>query len=91
MVQQEPEDGFHTGHCRGQVPSTHEPDPTCTCFWMPAGMCWPSSELPTRPEMGRDPNTPEWVQHIAFKVRDRETLLQFRHHLRIKWGEGCWA
>ncbi|MEZ5723186.1 MAG: VOC family protein [Paracoccaceae bacterium] len=29
-------------------------------------------ELPTKPEMGRDPNTPKWVQHIAFKVKDRQ-------------------
>ena len=38
-------------------------------------------ELPERPDMGRDPNTPEWVQHIAFRVRDRAELLQFRAHL----------
>ena len=25
--------------------------------------------------MGRDPNTPPWVQHLAFKVKDRDTLL----------------
>jgi len=31
--------------------------------------------------MGRDPNTPEWVQHIAFKVENRDTLLQFKQHL----------
>jgi catechol-2,3-dioxygenase len=31
--------------------------------------------------MGRDPNTPEWVQHIAFKVKDRATLLEFKAHL----------
>ena len=26
-------------------------------------------ELP-QPDMGRDANTPDWVQHIAFKVKD---------------------
>ena len=31
--------------------------------------------------MGRDPNTPEWVQHIAFKVKDRAELLKFKAHL----------
>ena len=31
--------------------------------------------------MGRDPNTPVWVQHIAFKVKDRETLIRFKEHL----------
>jgi catechol-2,3-dioxygenase len=25
-------------------------------------------ELPNSPAMGRDPNTPEWVQHLALKV-----------------------
>ena len=25
-------------------------------------------ELPNSPAQGRDPHTPEWVQHIAFKV-----------------------
>jgi catechol-2,3-dioxygenase len=25
-------------------------------------------ELPNQPEMGRDQNTPDWVQHIAFEV-----------------------
>ena len=25
-------------------------------------------ELPNAPEMGRDPNTPDWVQHIALEV-----------------------
>lgn len=31
--------------------------------------------------MGSDPNTPSWVQHIAFKVRDRAELLEYRAHL----------
>jgi len=35
-------------------------------------------ELPTQPPMGRDPNTPEWVQHIAFAVKDRAELLVFK-------------
>ncbi len=32
-------------------------------------------ELPTRPDMDRDHNTPEWVQHIAFEVEDYDALL----------------
>ena len=65
-----------------RVPSTHEPDPYMHVFLdAGGGNVLAFFELPTRPEMGRDPNTPEWVQHIAFKVRDRETLLQFRAHL----------
>lgn len=65
-----------------EVPSTGEPDPYMHVF-LDAGNdnVLAFFELPTQPEMGRDPNTPEWVQHIAFKVRDRETLLEYRDHL----------
>jgi catechol-2,3-dioxygenase len=31
-------------------------------------------ELPAAAPMGRDRNTPEWVQHIAFKVDSMDTL-----------------
>jgi glyoxylase I family protein len=31
-------------------------------------------ELPEQKAMGRDQNTPEWVQHIAFKVDNFEAL-----------------
>ncbi len=44
-------------------------------------------ELPTKPEMGRDPNTPIWVQHIAFKVKDRDTLIAFKDHLEANGVE----
>ena len=65
-----------------RVPSTQEPDPYMHVF-LDAGQgnVLAFFELPTKPEMGRDPNTPEWVQHIAFKVKDRETLLAFRARL----------
>jgi catechol-2,3-dioxygenase len=41
-------------------------------------------ELPGQPEMGRDPNTPAWVQHIALKVADEAALLAAKAHI-----EGC--
>jgi len=41
-------------------------------------------ELPTKPKMGRDPNTPVWVQHLAFKVKDRDELLKFKAHLEAE-------
>ncbi len=71
------------------VPSTHEPDPYMHVF-LDAGMgnILAFFELPTQPEMGRDPNTPEWVQHIAFKVKDRDTLIEFKDHLESK-GIDC--
>lgn len=65
-----------------QVPSTKAPDPYMHVFLdAGGGNILAFFELPTQPEMGRDPNTPEWVQHIAFKVKDRQTLLAFRAHL----------
>ncbi len=74
--------GFVLAIAEDRVPSTHEPDPYIHVFLdAGAGNVLAFFELPTKPDMGRDPNTPEWVQHIAFKVRDRGTLLQFKSHL----------
>jgi catechol-2,3-dioxygenase len=65
-----------------EVPSTGQPDPYMHVFLdAGAGNVLAFFELPTRPPMGRDPNTPAWVQHIAFKVRDRAELLAFKRHL----------
>lgn len=70
------------------VPSTHEPDPYMHVFIdAGAGNILAFFELPTKPEMGRDENTPEWVQHIAFKVKDRDTLIEYREHLEKKGVE----
>ncbi|MEM1433141.1 MAG: VOC family protein [Pseudomonadota bacterium] len=59
-----------------RVPSTKAPDPYMHVF-LDAGMgnVLAFFELPNSPEMGKDPNTPEWVQHIAFEVETREELL----------------
>jgi catechol 2,3-dioxygenase-like lactoylglutathione lyase family enzyme len=65
-----------------EVPSTHEPDPYMHVFLdAGGGNVLAFFELPTRPQMGRDPNTPAWVQHIAFRVKDRAELLAFKAHL----------
>jgi len=58
------------------VPSTKEPNPYMHVF-LDAGMgnVLAFFELPDSPEMSRDSNTPEWVQHIAFEVADMEALL----------------
>ena len=65
-----------------QVPSTREPDPYMHLFLDAGnGNVLAFFELPTKPEMGRDPNTPVWVQHIAFKVKDRDTLVAFKENL----------
>ena len=71
-----------------QVPSTKEPDPYMHVFLDAGhGNILAFFELPTKPEMGRDPNTPIWVQHIAFKVKDREELIKFKEHLEAKGVE----
>jgi catechol 2,3-dioxygenase-like lactoylglutathione lyase family enzyme len=58
-----------------KVPSTHAPDPYMHLF-MDAGHgnVLAFFELPNSPPMGRDGNTPDWVQHIAFKVSSVDEL-----------------
>ena len=64
------------------IPSTKDPDPYMHVF-LDAGMgnVLAFFELPTKPKMGRDENTPVWVQHIAFQVKDKDTLLQHKKQL----------
>jgi catechol 2,3-dioxygenase-like lactoylglutathione lyase family enzyme len=64
-----------------QVPSTHAPDPYMHLF-MDAGNgnVLAFFELPNSKPMGRDPNTPDWVQHIAFKVGSVKELEQTKAH-----------
>lgn len=58
-----------------RVPSTKEPDPYMHVFLDAGrGNVLAFFELPNSPPMGRDANTPEWVQHIAFQVPDLATL-----------------
>ncbi len=73
---------FTTAFAEDRVPSTQEPDPYMHVF-LDAGMgnVLAFFELPTRESMGRDPNTPAWVQHIAFEVADLDTLEHTRQRL----------
>ncbi len=58
-----------------QVPSTKAPDPYMHVFLdAGGGNVLAFFEVPNSPEMQFDPNTPRWVQHIAFKVDSVETL-----------------
>jgi len=68
-----------------QVPSTKAPDPYMHVF-LDAGQgnILAFFELPTYPEQGKDPNTPDWVQHIAFEVADRDALLAAKAELEAK-------
>ena len=65
-----------------KVPSTGAPDPYMHIF-MDAGNgnILAFFELPNSPEMGRDGNTPNWVQHLALKVGSLEQLEQAKQRL----------
>ena len=64
------------------VPSTGAYDPYMHVFLdCGGGNVLAFFELPQQPEMGRDANTPEWVQHIAFEVRDMDALLAAKAHI----------
>ncbi len=62
-----------------EVPSTKEPDPYMHVF-LDAGMgnVLAFFEIPNSPPMGRDPNTPAWVQHIAFEVESMDELMRLK-------------
>ena len=65
-----------------EVPSTKAPDPYIHVFLDAGnGNVLAFFELPTQPEMGRDPNTPTWVQHLALKVGSYEELLAAKERL----------
>lgn len=79
---------FLIAFAENQVPSTKEPDPYMHIFLDAGnGNVLAFFELPTKPKMGRDENTPVWVQHIALRVKDRETLLHAREHLEANGVE----
>jgi catechol 2,3-dioxygenase-like lactoylglutathione lyase family enzyme len=64
------------------VPSTHEPDPYMHLFLdAGGGNILAFFELPNSPAMGRDTNTPAWVQHIAFKVESEQVLIETKARL----------
>ncbi|MCP3655338.1 VOC family protein [Herbaspirillum sp.] len=66
-----------------QVPSTKAPDPYMHIF-LDAGQgnVLAFFEIPNSPPMGRDTNTPAWVQHIAFKVDSEATLREVMQRLQ---------
>lgn len=67
------------------VPSTGAYDPYMHVFLdCGGGNVLAFFELPNQPEMGRDENTPEWVQHIAFQVADLETLKAAKAHIEAQ-------
>ncbi len=60
-----------------EVPSTKAPDPYMHIFLdAGGGNILAFFELPTSAPMGRDQNTPDWVQHLALQVESVEDLLE---------------
>ncbi|MEE4211303.1 MAG: VOC family protein, partial [Parvularcula sp.] len=67
---------FDLAFAEDHVPSTGAYDPYMHIFLdAGGGNILAFFELPEQKLMGRDENTPEWVQHIAFRVRDEADLL----------------
>lgn len=65
-----------------QVPSTGAPDPYMHVFLDAGnGNVLAFFELPTQPPMGRDQNTPTWVQHLALEVASMDELLETKQCL----------
>ncbi|MAE45087.1 MAG: glyoxalase [Magnetovibrio sp.] len=65
-----------------RVPSTKAPDPYMHIFLDAGrGNILAFFELPNSPSMGKDPNTPDWVQHIAFQVENEEALLKAKNEI----------
>lgn len=73
---------YTTAFAEDHVPSTGEYDPYMHVFLdCGGGNVLAFFELPNQPEMGSDPNTPAWVQHIAFEVGDLDALLAAKQHI----------
>jgi catechol 2,3-dioxygenase-like lactoylglutathione lyase family enzyme len=73
---------FKLAIAEDRVPSTGAEDPYMHVF-LDAGMgnVLAFFELPNSPAMDRDRSTPEWVQHIAFEVRDFDELAATKERL----------
>lgn len=65
-----------------EVPSTKAPDPYMHIFMdAGGGNILAFFEIPNSPPMGRDENTPDWVQHLAMKVGSMDELMDVKARL----------
>ena len=73
---------FQLAIAEDHVPSTGAYDPYMHIF-LDAGNnnVLAFFELPEQPDMDRDHNTPEWVQHIALRVGSLDELLAAKERL----------
>ena len=73
---------FQLAIAEDHVPSTGAYDPYMHIFLDAGnGNVLAFFELPEQPDMGKDPNTPEWVQHIALRLGSLEELHAAKAHL----------
>ena len=73
---------FTIAFAEDHVPSTGAYDPYMHIFLdAGGGNVLAFFELPQQPAMGRDPHTPEWVQHIALEVMSLPALLAAKEHI----------
>ncbi len=73
---------FQLAIAEDKVPSTGEPDPYMHIFLDAGnGNVLAFFELPTKPDMDRDHNTPVWVQHIALKLESLDALMAAKAHV----------
>jgi len=76
---------YTTAFAEDHVPSTGAFDPYMHVFLdCGGGNVLAFFELPNQPEMGKDPNTPAWVQHLAFEVENEAELLSAKAHLEAQ-------
>lgn len=80
---------YTTAFAENKAPSTGESDAYMHIFLgAGGGNVLAFFELPGQPPIGRDENTPAWVQHLAFEVEDEGDLsrhLQVNLLLRPQW------
>jgi catechol-2,3-dioxygenase len=73
---------FQLAIAEDKVPSTQAPDPYMHVFLDAGnGNVLAFFELPNSPDMGKDGNTPNWVQHIAFEVDSIDDLVAAKDKL----------
>ena len=82
---------YNMAVAENKVPSTGEHSPHIHIFFqMDDGSFLAFFELPESPNMVLDPNTPDWVQHLALRVADRETLERYKARLEAD-GHRVWG
>ncbi len=76
---------YTTAFAEDHVPSTGAYDPYMHVFLdCGGGNVVAFFELPNQPDMGKDPNTPAWVQHLAFEVENEAELIAAKAHLQAQ-------